>query len=57
MIHGAPLPPDHHRVLIDCVMDDCRDYQLPYIMDDATYIADLIRILIKWPATLMQVAD
>jgi hypothetical protein len=36
MIHGAPLPPDHHRVSIDCVMDGCRDYQLSCSTNDAT---------------------
>jgi hypothetical protein len=57
MIHGAPLSSDHHRVSIDCVMDGCRDYQLPYSMDGATCLVDLIGVPIKWPATLVQMAD
>jgi hypothetical protein len=57
MIHGAPLPPDHHRVLIDCVMYGCRDYQLPYGTDGATCLVDLIGIPIKWLATLVQMTE
>jgi hypothetical protein len=30
MIHGALLPLDHHMVSIDFMMDDYRDYNLPY---------------------------
>jgi hypothetical protein len=57
MIHGARLPPDHHRVSIDCVMDDYHDYQLPYSTDGATCLVDLIGVPIKWPTTLVQMAD
>jgi hypothetical protein len=57
MIHGTPLPPNHHRVSIDCVMDGCRDYQLPYSTNGATCLVDLIGIPIKWPATLVQMAE
>jgi hypothetical protein len=57
MIHGAPLLPDHHRILIDYVMDNCHDYQLPYSTDGATCLADLIGIPIKWPATLVLVVE
>jgi hypothetical protein len=57
IIHGAPLPLDHQRVSIDCVMDSCHDYLLPYSTDDATCLVDLIGIPIKWPTTLVQMAE
>jgi hypothetical protein len=54
MIHGAPLSSDHHRGLIDFVMDGCRDYNLPYEIDGARCQVDLIGILLKWPTSLLQ---